>query len=68
MTPTAMIVDGARLVTEDFTIGQITQEESVALLQREGGVVVRSLDGECFIPTDMITEVAGALLSIVLPR
>lgn len=64
--PAAVIVDGSRLITQDFTIGDITQEESVALLPREGGVVVRSLDGEVFIPTAMVTEVAGALLSVVL--
>lgn len=64
--PAALIVDGSRLITQDFTIGQITQEESVALLPRAGGVVVRSLDGEVFIPSAMVTEVAGALLSVVL--
>lgn len=64
--PSALIIDGSRLITQDFTIGQITQEESVALIPRPGGVVVRSLDGEVFIPTNMVTEVAGALLSVVL--
>lgn len=64
--PAALIVDGARLITQDFTIGQITAEESVALIPREGGIVVRSLDGEVFIPAEMVTEVAGALLSVVL--
>ncbi|WP_419817019.1 hypothetical protein [Glaciibacter flavus] len=36
------------------------------MIPRIGGVVVRSLDGEVFVPNDMVTEVAGALLSIVL--
>ena len=64
--PAAMIIDGSRAVTPDLTIGEITEDQSVAVLPRPGGVVVRSLDGEVFVPFDMVTEVAGALLSIVL--
>lgn len=64
--PGAMILDGSRLITQDFTIGDITGDESVAVVNRGDAVLVRSLDGEVLIPFNMITEVAGAMIAIVL--
>lgn len=61
-----VIVDGSRLITDDFTIGQITEGQSVAISDTGAALVVRSLDGEVTIPYDMITEVAGAMLAVVL--
>ena len=66
MNAPAVIVDGALEVTADFTIGDITEGQSVAIWDTGSALVVRSLDGEVTIPYDMITEVAGAMLAVVL--
>lgn len=66
MNAPAVIVDGSAEVTADFTIGDITEGQSVAIWDTGSALVVRSLDGEVTIPYDMITEVAGAMLAVVL--
>lgn len=66
MNAPAVIVDGSQEVTADFTIGDVTEGQSVAIWDTGSALVVRSLDGEVTIPYDMITEVAGAMLAVVL--
>lgn len=65
--PAVLIVDGSRLITRDFTVGELTEEQSVALVNTGHSIIVRSLDGAVEIPYEMVHEVAGAMLSVVLP-